>query len=149
MTDACALFGVVVVGAVVLGVIVLVTRSARAAAPRHRFEYCPRCDRAVRPDEQDCPACHLNLTGGLAGRLENVRVARAEVRHLRDDGDLDHETSDRVLRRLDARRDRLIQRPAHRAAPPPLPSPHEPTPSVIPTLHPVVVPTGPAEEPPA
>jgi hypothetical protein len=102
----------------------------RPARPRHAFEFCPACDAPLVPSDRDCPGCGLALDSRTAARLERLRVARVEIRHLRDDGRLDPETADRVAEEL-ARRRRELMRPEERpvpmlsevprATPPPLP----------------------------
>ncbi|HVK12387.1 MAG TPA: zinc ribbon domain-containing protein [Gemmataceae bacterium] len=145
MPDACTLIGLAVAGLLVVGFIVLVNRALRASDQLHRFEHCPRCDRPVRRDERFCPDCHLDLQGVLADRLDRVQIARSEIRHLRELGELDDETAGRALDGLHTRRERLLERPARRATPPPLPPRDLPVPPAVPTLHPVVAPEAPAE----
>jgi hypothetical protein len=137
----CALlFVLALLAAAVVGIGTIFSWLARSGPPPRlvRYDSCPACDEGLRSDDRRCPACDLDLGGRLAERLEAVRVARREVWQLRDAGDLDAETADRVADHFNRRRESLLR-------PPPRPAPAAPPPA-----EPVVarVVTPPAERPP-
>jgi hypothetical protein len=163
--ELCLTITALILVVVVIGVIAFAVRSpAGSGRPppgsrpsRPGYSDCPKCDAPLFPNDRDCPNCGLDLLSKLARQLDRVRIARREIRQLEHDGQLDHETADRVAEQLDRRRHVLLH-PARPAIPPPLPShrqpeappvsagipPEEPrppaTPPVVPTPPPLPVP---------
>src|SRR5262245_15253271 len=162
--DPCMSFVVIaLVLAVGLGIAIVASRLAHSGTPVTalsqppvgRFSVCPNCDAGLLPDDRECVRCGLRLDSQRAGRLHRVRIARAEIRRLREDGELDPDTAARVVEQFDRRLDQLRhpeRRPARPATPPPLPAEATPppTPPTLPQLPSPVEerPTEPAPAPP-
>jgi hypothetical protein len=148
--EACLIAVGVLLTATLVTLLVVALRPRAAPTepphqiPRRRFEFCPACDAPLFPNDRDCPSCGLDLDSRAAAQVESVRIARREIRHLKESGLLDGETAARVTQQLDRRKQLLrhhIPRPAetsvapldqptleqpaptetHRAEPPPLP----------------------------
>jgi hypothetical protein len=111
------------VGAWVILASIFRTHPADGSPPA-RFAYCPACDAELALNSRYCPECDLDLQGRVAQRLKRIETAEEEVEDLRQRGELDPDTAERVADRLDARRRDLL----HPAPQSPRPAPAEPLP---------------------
>jgi hypothetical protein len=147
MIETCiTITGILLLLAVVAVVVIIVRsssshKSSKRSRGRHeRFDSCPSCEEQLYVRDEFCPECGLNLFSRTADQLDRVRIARREIRHLKDDGLLDAETADKVSEQL-ARRRYLLRHPEKKPerehAPPPLPVeqrevPSQPQPEPVP-----------------
>jgi hypothetical protein len=139
MIETCmTISGILLLLAVIAVVVVIVRtssshKSSNRSRGRHpRFESCPSCEEQLYARDDFCPECGLDLFSRTANQLDRVRIARREIRHLKDDGLLDAETADKVSEQL-ARRRYLLRHPEKKPdrehVPPPLPVERQDVPS--------------------
>ncbi len=127
METCIAITGILLVAAVIVVVVFAARASSRPSSEksprRHgRFDSCPSCETQLFAADRHCPDCGLELSGKLASKLDRIRIARREIRALKDDGLLDEETALRVAEQLAQRKFDLLH-PKKRAEQPHLPPP--------------------------
>ncbi|HEV8058422.1 MAG TPA: hypothetical protein VGP68_01030, partial [Gemmataceae bacterium] len=87
------------------------SRSLVLHPETEKLPRCTRCGKRLSSDEDHCPVCGLNRVGLLAVNLRDLKTTLRLLHALKEQGDLDAETFERVQQSVQARLDTLTSKP--------------------------------------